>query len=219
MAVAFNFQSVVESAVGSVGGTQFAVGDETVEAGDFLVGWATSNDTSSSFPFSVSGTGWTLAASAGGSGNWLGVWYRADAAFNETFPTFSDSGYNVTAQIADFTGVAASSPLDKTGSASNANPCTASAADTAASDLVVALSCWNGANANPTFSQAFTGSNGSSLTGTVIGGNSGAADEPYYIFSYAVNDSSLGSDANSVSASISEFENYVSSVIASFKAA
>lgn len=212
-------------AAGDVASAEDSVTPEFAQStttNDLLLAWANSNDSSETFPITIGGpggVGWTLQKSFGQAYNWTGVWRKIAPSEGQQAPTFSDSGAYVTAGLCEFSGVNDETPLDRDGSTDAYGLTDAYAADTVAGDLVVVLSAWNGTNANPTFSQAVTGSNGTALSLTAIQGNSGASAAPFYLFSYAINDGTLGSDANEVVSTISEYENAPGQFISSYKPA
>lgn len=194
--------------------------DGNTTEGNFLLVWVQSNDhTATSFPITCETDGWDLVVSTGTDYNWSGLW-SAPAGADE--PTFSDEGAQIKVGALCFSGIATSDALDQTGSATQADPAQCADPDTAAGDLIFALSTWNGANSGTTLSQALYGSNGTELTAVVAQSNAvpPATNEPGMLFiaSYQQNDLTLGTYGNKVSASSTEYEGYVSSLIASFKA-
>jgi hypothetical protein len=200
-----------------------------VRAGDLLVMWGTVNDSNGgSNPLSLTGNtaGWKLAGQAGGPFNWTALWYQAGATAGETLPQVTDltGGNGVSSdyldtQAAEFSGAGA---LDQSGSGTvpSGTAVAAGGADRA-SDLVVAVSTWNGANLNPAESLALSGASGQALSASVSSGAE-SADEaggsPFYAFGYALG-SGTGTQADTVTAATSSFENDGAAVIASFSPA
>jgi hypothetical protein len=197
---------------------------EATEEGELLLAWAQSNNPSATSALAMDstslGNGWAQIEGTGNGYNWSGLWYKPNAGADEAAPTFLDDGYTINAGLLAFSGLT-SSPLDQSGAADATDPVPASAVDTAAGDLIVALSTWNGPNADPTFSQTLYGSSGSAITTVEAQSNSGTTADSgmYYCVSYQQNVVPLGSDPNAVSVTISENEGYVSGIIASFLAA
>lgn len=188
---------------------------QATTSGNFLLAWVTSDDGATSYPITVSGTGWTEVDHAGGQYNWTGLYYRADCGSSESAPSFSSSGADVmVAALCEFSGVATSSPLDAKGTLSGTFPATVTttSADTGASDLIVAVGTWNGSNADPSIGVEIN----STATSIYQFGN--GSSEPFYIFGGIVGPSTPNS-VDSATFSLSAFENYPAAVIASFLAA
>jgi hypothetical protein len=188
-----------------------------------LLAWAQSNNNAaSSFPITISDSGWELVVTTGQAYNWSGLWAKPNCAAGETAPTFSDSGYQLNAGLLEFSGIATSSPLDQTGAGTATDPVQCASADTVANDLIVALSTWNGANADATVNQYLYGSQGTQLV-SVVAQSAFTGSEPaglLYIVSYQQNNGTLGTYGNEVHCSApSVYEGSVSSLIASFKPA
>jgi hypothetical protein len=211
--------------VSTSGSASPSFGQSTASA-DFLLAFATSNNPGSSFPLSLSGSGWSLVASGGGSYNWAGLWMKENCSSSESAPSFSDSGSSVmAASLAEFSGVATSSPLDHFGVYYGFPAgATASGVNAQDNDLVVGLATFNGSNASPTVGIGLVGSTNFALTNTAwLSNSNGNADEPFWGFAYGVDAYSSASYAqavpNSVVPTISEYENAPVCIVASFKAA
>jgi len=187
-------------------------------AGNLLLCFVTTDSSSATNPFTITGTGWTQAAVTGGSFNWGALFYRANCGASESAPTLGDGGAGAHwSGLAEFSGGATSSPLDKTGTAAGATA-TASGADSAAGDLVAGLGFWDGATNAPNLGMTMTGSQNTALTVTTLS-NTGGAPPLFYIFGWAVNSASLGATANSVTVTADQFENSPGTIITSFLAA
>lgn len=201
---------------------------QSTAAGDLEIAWAMSNDPASTFPISVSGSGWTLAVSAGNPYDWTGLYYKANSGSGDSAPVFSDTGYHVFAALSEYSGVATSSPLDETGGAYGQTTVSTGGIDAAGSDLIVGGITWNGSNPGAEFSFDIYGSDGLHAAGEdaiTWNGNtqydSGATStSPFYGFVRGDGPATLGSHTDSLgNMFISQNENYPAVVIASFKAA
>lgn len=195
---------------------------QSTTSGNLLLAWVSLNDSASSFPLSPP-SGWGEAEVTGVSYNYGALFYKNNCGSGETAPSFSDSNATeMHAGLAEFSGIAVPSlggPVDQHGHAISANPCSASAGDTASGDLVVGLSVWNGSNSGPTLGGTISDYTGNPLTTHVIHDNSGAGPGLFYHFTYAVTTGHAPQNGDTLTASIDVFENSVSSLIVSFLAA
>ena len=183
--------------------------------GDLLVLWIytyTANNLSSVT------SGWTQAPS---TDTYVYIYYKV-AAGGDAAPTLTLANYDKTwAMLGEFSGTAASSPNDSTGTGPGSGGSTQvvsnAAADSAAGDLIVAVTYWNGSNVGGTVTNTMTGPGGmaDAVTATAFNSNDGIG--AYFNAAYGVGVSS-GSTPDSATANISVF-NGGNCVIASFKSA
>lgn len=143
--------------VGSVTSIQPAFGQATV-ATHLLLAWVTGPFQSSSVS-----VGWSKVLDfQGAAGGWSALWAKPNCGSGETAPTFTFSAFSaanpVTAQLAEFSGVATASPTEQTGSASTTTgglTVSAGAADAALGDLIAMASRFGIAGfSTATFSQS-----------------------------------------------------------------
>lgn len=203
-------------------------GQETAE-GNHLVAFVmcnSSGDNETAPNISTSAEGWHKRIQWGGQYNYAAIFYKADCGADETAPTFSADAYSsyTAALLSEFSDVSTTvsefSPQDQIGHHYGfPSACTADSGDSAASDLIVSLSCWNGTNAVTGLYAQITGSQGSNLTTNVLSSNN-TSTAPQHVIAWAVNDSSLGSNANGLSAGFSSgYDNLPVNLLASFLAA
>lgn len=167
-------------------------------------------------------SGWNVAIQNAGPV----IYYKENCGTSETNPTFTLSGGGIaTGVLTEFSGVATSSSLDKTGTSPNpvtSNPCVpvASAADTGNSELAIACFALSGTKtATTTFANAWSPASGTA--GSI--GNSGATSGTLWLNAayYLLNTHGGGSaDQDSCTATLSKgvVSVYVG-CIATFKAA
>ena len=140
------------------------------QAHHLLVAFVASNGSTGSFTGATAASGWVLASSGGAAYTWASVWYKPDCAAGETAPVFTDTEGTVEySQLAEYSRVALSSPVDQSGGqfGGGDDPTWAVVLppDTVPGDLVAACGMWNGANAGGTISVTqFTDSTGTALT-------------------------------------------------------
>ena len=125
--------------------------------GHLLVAWAGSNGGTASFTTTTSTPGWTLAVFGGQGFGWSSIWYKPNSAGADAAPVFTDSAGSVEfSQLAEFSGVALSSPADQSAGVLTGPGAAAWEAvlspDNTPGDLVVAGGFWNGANAGSVIS-------------------------------------------------------------------
>src|SRR5439155_11248602 len=149
--------------------------------------------------FTAGSTGWARAAGAGRSNAEAEVWYYANNPGGITSASFTDSGATATAgQLSEWSGVATSSPLDKTGTttvtlATSAAPAT-SASTTVAGDLAVTAAAEYLALAG---TATFTPG-----TGWTNLGNSGATSSSYQYTADYRSGVAIGTVSETVSSSV-----------------
>jgi hypothetical protein len=192
---------------------------QSTTAGDLLLAWTTTTSNESEFSTTTTAPGWSLVASAGGSFNWVGLWCKPDCAAGETAPVFSDPDPNsLFSMLAEFSGAAVSSPVDQSGGIVGGTVSCA-AADGAAAELLVNMGRWDGATGGPvTIGVTATDTDSASVSLTVTSNESSTGNQ-FYVWAWGITGATLGSDADSASNTINEFENSCAQVIASFKAA
>ena len=208
--------------VGSSGSIDYVSGGTTTvqpsfgqstTAGNLLVLWFCTH-TSGNFS-SLTGAGWTQAVQVGG---YFYIYYKPNCGAGETAPTINITEWDGTwAMLAEFSGVATSSPLDSTGTGSggySTQTVSNGAPDTTAGDLIVAGTYWNGSNTGGTVSNAMTGPSGGAVTATAYNSNDTFGD--YFNAAWGVAASS-GSTPDSATATLSVFS-AGTCAIASFKA-
>lgn len=108
---------------------------QATTAGNLLIAWVSGAPNSVGTP-----SGWTKAVTSSDSAL---IYYKANCAASETAPVFGSFVIAAAAQLAEFSGAATSSPLDKTAANNGAlSPVIATAltADAAAGELVVSTS-------------------------------------------------------------------------------
>src|SRR5262249_38258178 len=116
-------------------------------AGNLLVAVANTNDSSSTFPITVTGAGWTRAGFRGGPYGWESIWYKPNSGAGEAPPVFNSGGSDTWSQVLEVSGAATSAPLlQVVGNASDAPSWTATfaALDSQPGDLIVGTGYWNG---------------------------------------------------------------------------
>ncbi|MCA1845011.1 MAG: hypothetical protein LC792_17820, partial [Actinobacteria bacterium] len=123
-------------------------------------------------------TGWVRAVNAGRTNSETEIWYYANNPGGITSASFSNSGATATAgQLSEWSGVATSSPLDKTGTvtsalvASSVAPATSAATTVAGELAVTAAAEYLALAGTPTFTPG---------TGWTNLGNSGATSSSYH---------------------------------------
>ncbi len=186
-------------------------------AGNLLVAWLAANNSSTTDPYSVSGTGWTKVVSAGASGaySWVSLYYKMASAAGETAPVFSAAGSSTysASQLAEFSGAATTSALDSYNSidTDTASTLACTASDVSGGDLILAVTN-NGDydGAAPTIT-SMADSSGTAVTGTVAG--SGYPGGGWgCTFAYGIAGSATGTSKDTIT-----FSNTGYMVIASFK--
>ena len=195
---------------------------QATASGNLLVAFMYSVGSAASDPFGTSSPGWVkIATTPGEAYNWASMWCKPGCGTGETAPVFTDSGGGPDMSVlAEFSGAATSSPVDKYGAVmayttdtSTAVPC--SAPDTAAGDLIVAGMAWQSGGAP--LSATMTDSAGAAVTAAVFGSTS--SPPTVLVAAYGVAGSSTGASDDTAVLSASSYVGYGSGVIASFKAA
>lgn len=194
---------------------------QSTTAGNFLSCQLTSTN---STLITISGTPstWLQAVPASGFTSLVFVFYRADCGAGESVPTFTaNSGDALTAVLAEWTGVATTSPLDQSGIGSrsgNSVVITNSAADTTALDLcLAAIIYFNSKNATATFSSVWKPPS-LGFPGGTNGNTGGTKTANWSYFPYGIYTAGGGS-ADTVTSTASPSSGSVSSgdgVMASF---
>lgn len=191
----------------------------SAKAGDLLVAYLSDNSSSSTDPFGTTAAGWQEAAVSGGPYYWTSIWYKANSGAGEAAPVFTSAGASVeSSMLAEFSNVATSSPLDRTGSGSgtSAETATASAADSVAGDLILSGTVWNSSNPGPTsISTTISDSSGSNVTANPTN-DASTTGAWFYDFAYAVAGSTLGTHADSATSTLGVYSDGAA-VLASFR--
>lgn len=152
---------------------------QTTTAGNFLAAWVASDQTGTQTP----PTGWSIvtlyqAAAA--------IMYKANCATGETAPTFTTNGSTIAAAMAEFSGVATSSPEDQnTFNTSITSPLSISNAlpDAAGGELVLTAFFDALTKAGTVTTADAYGSNATSIS---AGNNDATSTAFHYRFSYAI---------------------------------
>ena len=212
--------SIVPVSVGTLSATLSPAFGQATTAGHLLIAWVSSNNDSVTDLFTVSGTGWVKITTNGGQYDWATIYYKPNCGASETAPVFSAAGTNYAegSVLAEFSGAAATTPLDSFGdsggSVSGTTTAAYTASDAGAGDLIVYAACWLGGSGTNTMS-SMVDSSGTAVTptspGTGINGNYS------YLFAYGIA-GSTGSNKDTASALNSGLGSG-QSVIASFLAA
>jgi hypothetical protein len=186
-------------------------------AGDLLVAWLISSDSSATDPFSTISPGWSAAFAAGSSSQWTSVWYKPDCAAGETAPVFTSAngGPSLISMLGEFSGAALSSPVDSSGT--SASPAAACAApDSAGGDLIIFSVCWNSGNGGGTITTTMTDSAGSAVTPGAAAGVAGTWI--YYGFAWGIAGAATGTGKDTAAGTLSVSGGAASGIV-SFKAA
>jgi len=163
-------------------------------AGNLLIAWAIGFTTTTGLTINQ---GWTLAKESSGSSPGSADVFWKIATASETAPTISQaSGVKMFAQIAEFSGNVAATPVDKTipgsGGTSGSNVSTAASADTASGELVLMVS---GAIYSAGASKTTTLSlNNGTLVSTA--NNDASAVTGHYRFGYAITTTNASADSS-----------------------
>ena len=182
---------------------------QSTTAGSLLVAWVAQNGSSSGTnPFTVTGTGWTLAFATGAAYQWGAVYCKPGCGAGETAPTFSASGTTNASVLAEFSGAATSSPLDSSGISATATA-TNAAHDTGGGDLIVVLATDNNYDGAALAASSMHDSSGASVTPVSMGGayNSGLGWAYGFAYGFA---GSGGSSADTVTFNYTTYSGIVS---------
>lgn len=114
----------------------------------------------------TTGVGYT-SQQASGNGCTVAIFYKPNCSASEAAPTFACVGAtSVSAQLAEFSGGATSSPQDQTGNRTgktSSQSATAGAADAASGELLIAAGAWVVTLASQTISNSFNNGTANSL--------------------------------------------------------
>jgi hypothetical protein len=186
-------------------------------AGNLLVCWVIGSGIST---FPTTPAGWALATQIGATDTSATIFYAVPVANGVAAPTIAAAtGVTWTAMLAEFSGTAATSPLDETGTSSGlgtnstGTTTTSSAADIHAGELViVATSLYyaTGAATNSLFDSLNNGATANSVN------NNGVSAQDHYTLGWGITTGNSSPDSDTVSWSSATA--YYASVIASFKA-
>lgn len=185
---------------------------ESRTANNLLICWI-AVDGNSSAPATPSG--WSLAVSTTGTSSAAAVFYKI-AAGSDAAPTISavTSGI-ISAQLAEFSGNASVSPLDKTGSNSGTTSsltATTAGADAQSGELVIAANAaFYSASATKTFSLSMN--NGATATAA---SNAATSTANHYDFGYGVTTGNSAADNQTFTFTTTKITG-VAQVVASFK--
>lgn len=164
---------------------------------------------------------WHPGTAASADYNQAAIFYKPNCGSGETAPSFSgnDNSSYVVALLAEFSGVStnASTVLDQiAGYYGFPSGCACSRADSEAGELLVGMASWNGPNAVTGLAAGMTGSQGSSLSVNTLAANA-TGTPPQYVMAWAVNDSTLGSDAETFAGTFSSgSDNEPCNILAAF---
>jgi hypothetical protein len=134
-------------------------------------------------------TGYTRADGTSGDQAETNVYFKANCGAGETAPTYTDSGAtSIAGVLAEFSGVATTSPLDQhistSGGITSPQTATTAGADVGATELVLGIDrLVYSMAATKTTTNAFN--NGA--TATDLGNNDGTSSANHYRFSYGIN--------------------------------
>lgn len=129
----------VQAGTSSTASNTVVLGAITVTSGDLLVvtvGCSTCTGLGTATVASVPANTWTKAVTVGTTGNAGGeIWYAPNAASGSTVVTVTYTGAAFRSNVFEFSGVATSTPVDKTATDSSSNPAiTGKTATTAQAD-------------------------------------------------------------------------------------
>lgn len=186
--------SLTTSGTGSI---QPPFGQATT-AGNLLVAWCY-NGTAATFP--TIDQSWSLAARKNGTNDMVVIFYKANCGASETAPTMTQSGGGGTlvAALAEFSGAATASPLDKTGTSNGTvSPITvsASAADTNSGSLILTADSFVLSKAG---TQTGADSYNNGATPTTNFNNDATSSATHYRLAWGITTGNTVADSNSVS--------------------
>lgn len=189
---------------------------QATTAGNFLVCWGESDGSGGGM--SLSGvSGWTTISLFNG-GN---LWYKQNCGAGETAPVVNGqvtSPTNVAAVLAEFSGVATSSPTDQQKTVSGvASPTTvtANSADVASGELVIVLDVIVLSKAG---THTTTDSINNGATTNNVGNDDSSSLAEHCRFSWGVTTSNAAADSNTATSDSMNLSN-IATALVSFKAA
>lgn len=201
--------------VGSAGAVSLGASPVTPAYGqsptenNLLICWLAMYGVSESFAnFPSTPSGWTLVPGATVGGSYqsnVGIYYKV-AGGGDAAPTFTSTGTEFAARLAEFSGGATSSPLDQYAApaefaGSSPVVATSPAHNVAASELAIICSLGNYTSGTATLTNTYN-NNG---TLNVVQNNS-TSTEYHYSFAWALSLSGSAADSNSLAISSSQLQ-------------